>query len=195
MVHALTIVLTIKTARGIAAPLLVLMIAAVLTSCGPASETAPHVGTGNARAIPSGTLTLSGAITATVKAATHGDAAGCKVLTFTPPPPATTPIDTSLTGQLAFGSGATAMELQFSGAPTTLQLPLPGELTVPGPPGMLSISAAGATWLAGQDSPTSSGTLTLSQPTGGTIRGVVDATLAPLRGSSGALHVVGDWSC
>jgi hypothetical protein len=66
----------------------------------------------------------------------------------------------------------------------------------PGPPGTVEIVANGADeWSAGQSTPTSSGTLTLSETSGGAVRGSVDASLTPLRGSSAQLHVSGGWSC
>jgi hypothetical protein len=100
-----------------------------------------------------------------------------------------------LKGVVDFGSTSPAVVLTFVGAPTTWTLPLPGESRVPGPPGSVGISANGADWWAGQSSPTSSGTLTLSLTGGGTIHGSVDASLAPLRGSSIPLHIAGSWSC
>lgn len=144
---------------------------------------------------PSGTLALSGAITATVTARTQHTGSGCRVISSTPAPPATTPVGTTLTGEVDFGSSSLAVVLTFLGAPTTWTLPLPGESSVPGPPGSVGISANGAEWWAGQSSPTSSGTLTLSLTSGGTIHASVDASLAPLRGSSTPLHIAGSWSC
>jgi hypothetical protein len=144
---------------------------------------------------PNGTLALSGAITATVTARTQHTGSGCRVISSTPAPPATTPVDKSLTGEVDFDHGTAVVVLTFSGAATTMTLPLPGELKVPGPPGTVGISANGAEWSAGQSSPTSSGTLTLRVSDGGTIHGSVDATLAPLRGSSTPLHIAGSWNC
>ena len=72
-------------------------------------------------------------------------------------------------------------------------MPLGGESGL----GMVSVGSASGTsdWEAGQESPTSSGTLTLSQGTAGSIDGSVDATLAPMKGSSTPLHISGGWTC
>jgi hypothetical protein len=163
------------------------------TGCGASST--PTTGTPAGSAAPTGALTLSGAMTATMTAGSQHTGWGCRVINLPPVPPATTPVDTSLTGEVDFDSSSGAIVLAFSGAATTLTLPLPGELTVPGPPGSVAVSANGADWSAGQSSPTSSGTLTLSLTRGGTIHGSVDANLAPLRGSSAQLHVAGSWNC
>ena len=163
------------------------------TSCGavPASSSGAQGGS----VAPRGTLTLSGAMTATLTVGTQHTGTGCHVTSSTPPPPATNPVSTTLTGEVDFGSSSPAVVLTFLGAPTTWTLPLPGESSVPGPPGAVGISAKGADWWAGQSSPTSRGTLTLSLTSGGTIHGSVDASLAPLRGSSTPLHIAGSWSC
>ena len=184
--------------RSIAAlgtlPLLALLVTS--TSCGSGTAPAGSLGAPGGSVAPQGSLTLSGAITATVTAGTQDTRAACRVVKSPPLPPATTPIDVSLTGEVDFGSGSTRVVLSFLGAPTTLTLPLPGELKVPGPPGLVGISANGtAAWSAGQSSPTSSGTLTLSVIGGGRIHGSVDASLAPLRGSSAQLHIAGSWNC
>jgi hypothetical protein len=165
----------------------------VLRSGGAATATTSGAQGGSV--VPNGTLVLSGAITATVTAGTQQTGLGCRVIDSTPAPPATTPIDKSLTGEVDFDHGAALVVLTFSGAATTSTLPLPGELKGPGPPGTVGISANGREWSAGQSSPTSSGTLTLSVSEGGTIHGSVDASLAPLRGSSTPLHIAGNWNC
>lgn len=164
----------------------------------PAATPGAHLGS----VAPNGTLALSGAITATVTAGTQHTGSGCRVISSTPAPPATTPalpattpVSTTLKGEVDFGSGSSAVVLTFFGGPTTWTLPLSGESQVPGPPGAVGISASGADWWAGQSSPTSSGTLTLSVSEGGTIHGSVDASLAPLRGSSTPLHIAGSWNC
>ena len=163
------------------------------TSCGAAP--APSSGTRAGSVAPNGTLALSGAMTATVTAGTQHTGYGCRVINSPPVPPATTPVETSLTGEVDFHSSSTVVVLTFSGAATTWTLPLPGEWTVPGPPGTVAVSANGAGWSAGQSSPTSSGTLTLSLTRSGAIHGSVDANLAPLRGSPAQLHVAGSWNC
>ena len=176
--------------------LALLALLATSTSCGSDSAPAASLGALGGSFAPQGSLTLSGAMTATVTAGAQDTKASCRVVKTPPLPPATAPIDVSLTGEVDFGSGSTRVVLTFLGAPTTLTLPLPGELTVPGPPGLVGINANGtAVWSAGQSSPTSSGTLTLSVIGGGKIHGSVDASLAPMRGSSAQLHIAGSWSC
>jgi hypothetical protein len=167
----------------------------ILRSGGNPAPPASTAGVRGGSVAPNGTLTLSGAITATVTARAQHTGSGCRVISSTPLPPATTPVDTSLTGDVDFAYGSAVVVLTFSGAATTLNFPLPGNLKVQGPPGTVGISVNGTDWSAGQSSPTSSGTLTLSLGTGGRIFGAVDASLAPLRGSLTPLHVAGSWSC
>lgn len=140
---------------------------------------------------PTGALTLSGALSAALPAGSQDSSAGCRVITQTPPPPATNKT-VLLTGEVDFGSGASAVVLRFSGVDGMTKLPLPGESI----PGFVEIISGGtADWYAGPSSPASSGFLTLSGSTGGTIHGSVDATLAPMRGSTAPLHVAGSWHC
>ena len=167
----------------------------ILRSGGNSAAPATTSGAQGGSVAPNGTLALSGAITATATARTQHTGSGCRVISSTPAPPATAPVGKSLTGEVDFDDGSAVVVLTFSGAATTLTLPLPGELKVPGPPGTVGISVSGADWSAGQSSPTSSGTLTLSLASGGTIHGSVDASLTPLRGSSTPLHIVGSWFC
>ena len=115
--------------------LALLALLATSTSCGSDSAPAASLGALGGSFAPQGSLTLSGAMTATVTAGAQDTKASCRVVKTPPLPPATAPIDVSLTGEVDFGSGSTRVVLTFLGAPTTLTLPLPGELTVPGPPG------------------------------------------------------------
>jgi hypothetical protein len=164
--------------------LIVLMLLITATSC--------DSGTARAR----GSLMLSGAITSIVTAGNQDTGAGCAATTITTGLPPTTPPEVALTGTVDFSSGTTSVALRFMGAPATFNLPLPGELQVPGPPGFVEVIANGSgEWSAGQSSPTSSGTLTLSKTTSGAIHGSVDAILAPLRATTTPLHIVGTWTC
>lgn len=170
--------------------LLVVALVVTLTSCGAGISAPPSPSTPRG-STSTGALTLSGAITATVTAGSQDARAGCRTISQAPLPPATN-ITTFLTGEVDFGSGADAVVLSFQGVAGSTHLPLPGD-SVPG--AVEIISAGTADWYAGQSSQTSSGTLTLSGSGSGTIHGAVDASLAPLRGSSAQLHVAGSWSC
>ena len=124
---------------------------------------------------PGGSLTLSGALAGTFAQST---ASGCSA--------ATSPGPGQLSGQVSFGD----LRLRFLGTPGSTTLPLGGQGL-----GLIEISNSSSSWSAGQDSPSSLGTLTLSQRAGGAIQGSTDATLTPDNGSSQTLHVKGTWSC
>src|ERR1035441_1692332 len=80
--------------RSIAAlgtlPLLALL--ATSTSCGSGTAPTASLGAPGGSVTPQGSLTLSGAITATVTAGTQDTRAACRVVRSPPLPPATTPI-------------------------------------------------------------------------------------------------------
>ncbi len=118
---------------------------------------------------------MSGALTGTF---TQGAAVGCGALTS--PGPA------QLNGEVDFGD----LRLHFLGSAGSDTLPLGGHTL-----GLVTVSTASSTWSAGQDSPASAGTLTLSQRAGDVIQGSIDATFTPDNGSTGTLHVTGSWSC
>lgn len=161
--------------------------------CAPATATSPRVAA-------TGSLVFTGAITATVAENTQ-TRADCQMTTSTPLPPATDPVVVTLTGRVSFGSGSGAVSLTFAGGPGTWNLPLPGEIKpvspgVIGTPALVRItSAGGAVWTAGQDSPASSRTVTLSKSGTGAVHGAIDAVLAPVGESSATLHATGAWSC
>ena len=143
------------------------------TSCGSATPAAR---------VAQGSLTLSGAITRTVTAGTQKAGTGCSIVDISTGLASPPPADLELTGTVDFSAGSTDVALKFLGGVGTFKLPLAGELQSPGPPGSVAIVAANSeTWAAGQDSPMSSGTITLSKTTTGTIHGSVDANLAALR--------------
>jgi len=102
------------------------------TSCGAAPASTSDAQGGSVA--PRGTLALSGAMTATLTAGTQHIGTGCRITSSTPAPPATTPVSTTLTGEVDFGSSSPAVVLTFLGAPTTWTLPLAGESGVPGLP-------------------------------------------------------------
>lgn len=176
--------------RSIAALGTVMVFALLLTSTSCASGTPPTPSLATPGQTPSGSLTLSGAIIATVTAGTQNSRAGCRAISQMPPPPATN-ITFFLTGEVDFGSGLSVVVLRFMGVAGTTKLPLPGESL----PGFVVIATSGSEWHAGQSSPTSSGTLTLARSGGGAIHGSVDASLAPLRGSAAHLLLAGSWNC
>lgn len=93
---------------------------------------------------------------------------------------------TELSGEVNFGD----VRLRFLGTPGSITLPLGGESL-----GLIDISTGSSGWSAGQDSPASRGTLTLSQRAGHVIEGSIDATLIPDYGSTQTLHISGGWSC
>jgi hypothetical protein len=147
---------------------------------------------------PSGSLSLSGALSGVVSVGPQRPAVDrlpCQPmqepsLSNGRTMPAGTPI--TLEGEVDFDSGQSQVFLRFVGGLGASRMPLAGDTQ----PGSISLSSAsGASWEAGQSSPTSSGTLTISQAADGTIHGSVDATLAPSRGSSTTLHVSGSWTC
>lgn len=84
------------------------------------------------------------------------------------------------------------MVLSFQGVAGITRMPLPGA-SIPASVGI--IGASTGEWYAGQSSPSSSGTVTLSGSGRGAIHGSVEASLALLRGSSSQLHVAGSWNC
>ena len=178
---------SIRAVRTVVA--VVILLAA--TSCGQ--------GSGSSVA-PGGSLTLSGSMSGRVTAGTQDSNTGCFITDISttglasPSPP-----EVALTGVVDFSADSSSVALRFTGAPGTFALPLSGELAAPGPPGFVEITGYGSSeWTAGQSSPTSSGTLTLSTTstgTTGTIHGSVDAWLAPLGATTARLHVVGTWSC
>jgi len=118
---------------------------------------------------------VSGALTGTF---TQGAAVGCGAIT--------SPGPTLLNGEVDFGD----LRLRFLGSAGSDKLPLGGETL-----GLVDVSTASNSWSAGQDSPASLGTLTLSERAGDVIQGSIDATLTPDNGSTGTLHVTGSWSC
>ncbi len=128
-------------------------------------------------------------MTGRVTAGPQDSDTGCSIAdistTGVAPPP---PTQVALTGTVDFSDDSSTVALRFTGGPGTFTLPLSGELTTPGPPGFVEIIGYGSSeWAAGQSSPTSSGTLTLSRTstgTTGTIHGSVDAWLAPLRATN-----------
>ena len=170
-----------------------LVLALAFCACGGTTVPARSGSAGGA----SGSLTLSGARSGVVGAGPQRPAADRLPCQAMPEPsmrggtmPSGTPI--TLEGEVDFGSGQSQVFLRFLGGLGTSAMPLPGDTQ----PGSVSVSSAsGVSWEAGQSNPASSGTLTLSQAAGGTIRGSVDATLAPSRGASTALHVSGSWVC
>jgi hypothetical protein len=123
----------------------------------------------------SGSLNLSGALSGTFAQST---ASGCFAMT--------TPGPAQLSGEVDFGD----LRMRFLGTPGSITLPLGGQGL-----GLVDISAASSSWSAGQDSPASRGTLTLSQQPGHVIEGSIDATLIPDYGSTQTLHISGGWSC
>jgi hypothetical protein len=91
-----------------------------------------------------------------------------------------------LNGEVDFGD----LRLHFFGFAGSDKLPLGGDGL-----GLVDVSTASNSWSAGQDSPASLGTLTLSQRAGDVTQGSIDATLTADTGSTGTLHVTGSWSC
>jgi hypothetical protein len=128
-------------------------------------------------AAATGSFTLSGALSGTYA---QSAALGCSAMTSPSPGP------TRLSGAVNFGD----LRLRFLGFPGRNKLPLGGEGL-----GLVSISTASSSWSAGQDRPTSLGTLTLSQRAGHVIQGSIDATLISDYGSTQTLHITGYWSC
>jgi hypothetical protein len=147
----------------------VALIALVIASCSSASAAS------RTPATATGSLTVSGALTGTF---TQGAAVGCGAIT--------SPGPTQLNGEVDFGD----LRLRFLGSAGSDKLPLGGETL-----GLVDVSTASNSWSAGQDSPASLGTLTLSERAGDVIQGSIDATLTPDNGSTGTLHVTGSWSC
>jgi len=178
-------------------PALAGLVLVALTAGGCASEAAqrgsptPSIAPSAVGSGSSGSLTLTGALTGNLAFGAQRSAAGC-------PSPGFSSVQgaNDLEGEVDFGSGFSEIYLEFAGVPGANTLPFSGETTTPGPRFVTVETASGdSEWYAGQMSPTSSGTLTLSSGTNGSIRGSVDATLAPLRGSSQSLHVSGTWDC
>jgi hypothetical protein len=124
---------------------------------------------------PIGSVTLSGALAGTFA---QGAMLGCSVMTSPGPP--------QLSGEVNFGD----LRFRFLGFAGSTTLPLGGQSL-----GLVDISNVSSSWSAGQDSPSSFGTLTLSRRTRGVIQGLIDATLTPDQGSTQTLHIKGSWSC
>lgn len=144
---------------------------------------------------PRGSLTLTGAVSEHVAQRTPDAQSWCHASMFTPPPPALSPLMTTLEGVVHFGSGSGAVSLHFVGGPGLWELPLPGETTYPGPPGSVVVTVNGRQWSGGQSSPASSGSLILSDGSARSIRGSLNATLAPSSTDAAGLKVVGTWTC
>lgn len=181
----------LRSIRSLGAlPVLALLVTS--TGCGSGTATGSP-GSPGGSVTPNGELTLSGVIAGTLTAGTQASTSGCRVLSSTPPPPATTPISVTLLGTVDFGSGSSAVVMGFGGGPESWTLPFPGESKGSGPPGFVDITGNAAEWRVGQG--IGSGTVALARSGSGTIHGSVDAILAPVRGSSSQLHVAGSWSC
>jgi hypothetical protein len=144
---------------------------------------------------PRGSLTLTGAVGEHVAQRTPDAQSWCHASMFTPPPPALSPLMTTLEGVVHFGSASGAVSLHFVGGPGLWELPLPGETTYPGPPGSVVVTVNGRQWSGGQSSPASSGSLILSDGSARSIRGSLNATLAPSSTDAAGLKVVGTWTC
>ena len=161
--------------------------ALAITACGgPASSSG---------STPRGSLTLTGPVNEHVAQRTADAQAWCQTSTFTPPPPALSPLMTTLEGVVHFGSGSGAISLHFVGGPGQWTLPLPGETSSPGPPGSVVVTINSVEWSGGQGSPASTGSLILSGGSGRSIRGSLNATLAPNSTDPAGLKVVGTWIC
>ncbi len=167
--------------------MLLSLAALAITACGgPASSSGSAL---------RGSLTLTGSVNEHVAQRTPDAQAWCQASTFTPPPPALSPLMTTLEGVINFGSGSGAVSLHFVGGPGPWTLPLPGETSYPGPPGSVVVTVNGDEWSGGQSNPGSTGSLTLSGGSGRSIRGSLNATLAPSSTGPAGLKVVGTWSC
>jgi hypothetical protein len=166
---------------------LVSLAALALGACG---GPAPSSGT-----TPRGSLTLTGAVNEHVAQRTPDPKAWCHASMFTPPPPALSPLMMTLEGVVYFGSGSGAVAPHFVGGPGLWTLPLPGETSYPGPPGLVVVTVDGRQWFGGQSSPASSGSLILSGGSGRSIGGSMKATLAPSAPDAANLEVVGTWIC
>ena len=173
---------------SVSAPMTLFSLAALaITACGgPASSSG---------STPRGSLTLTGPVNEHVAQRTPDAQAWCHTSTFTPPPPALSPLMTTLEGVVHFGSGSGAIALQFVGGPGQWTLPLPGGTSNTGPPGSVVVTVNGREWSGGQGSPASNGSLTLSGGSGRSIRGSLNATLAPSSTDPAGLKVVGTWIC
>jgi hypothetical protein len=167
--------------------LLLPLVALAVTACGgPATTSGSTL---------RGSLTLSGAVREHVTQVSPDAHEQCEDSTSTAPPPARSPVMTTLEGVVHFGSGSGAVALKFVGGPGRWTLPLPGETNVPGPPGSVLVTVNGRNWSGGQSSPASSGSIVLSRGSGQSITGSLNATLAPIPAGAADLRVVGSWTC
>ena len=173
---------------SVSPPMTVLSLAALaITACGgPASSSGSS---------PRGSLTLTGPVNEHVAQRTPDAQAWCQASTFTPAPPALSPLMTTLEGVVHFGSGSGAVSLHFVGGPGHWTLPLPGETSYPGAPGSVVVTVNSGDWSGGQGSPASTGFLILSGGSGRSIRGSLHATFAPSSTEPAGLKVVGTWTC
>jgi predicted component of type VI protein secretion system len=169
--------------RVAAAVTVVVAVMLGLTGCSSTPPTTSPTPNLPGTLVAHGSLTLSGAISGTLAAMAQGQQNSCSSTGNT------------IQGAVQFGAGSDAVVVHFQGVPGTTNLPLPGAST----PGATVVTvftlSESASWVAAQFEATSGGQVTFSAATDGLISGSINATLAPVKGSVGSLHLQGHWTC